>query len=306
MAEVVTFGECMAVVYPQTPVSLDTADGLTLDIGGAEANTAIRLCQLGHATRYVSRVGADTFGRRIRATLEAHGVDTAYLRTDPTTQTGVFFREWLSDGLRRTYYYRAGSAASRMEARDLDPAQFVGARLVHLTGITPAISQSCRAATLRVVELAQAAGAAISFDPNYRPALWSVADARATLLPLLGHADILLIGHEDALALFDTDDPDTIFAHAADAGIGITVLKQGEQGVTAQVEGRRISLPAYPTTVVDPVGAGDAFNAGFLAGWLRGADLEASLDLGLRLGAVAVASLGDHAGLLPSFTITSG
>ena len=201
MCEVVTLGECMAVLYPREPVTLDDADVLALDIGGAEANLSIGLSRLGHRARFISRVGDDPFGQRMRATLEREGVDTTYLATDAGAQTGVFFREWLPDGARRVYYYRAGSAASRLAPDDLRPAAFEGARIVHLTGITPALSASCAATVTRAIELAHAAGALVSFDPNYRPRLWDMPTARAALRPILEQTDILLMGHEDAQAV---------------------------------------------------------------------------------------------------------
>src|ERR1051325_2661345 len=132
---VVTLGECMAVLYPARPVGLDRADRGLLDIAGTEANTAIGLARLGVGARFISLVGDDPFGRRIRSTLAREGVDVSYLRTHPEAPTGIFFREPLADGARRVYYYRAGSAASRMTPADLSPEAFRGASIVHLSGI---------------------------------------------------------------------------------------------------------------------------------------------------------------------------
>jgi 2-dehydro-3-deoxygluconokinase len=297
MCEVVTLGECMAVLYPREPVTLDDAAILALDIGGAEANLSIGLSRLGHTARFISRVGDDPFGQRMRATLEREGVDTSHLTTDTAAQTGVFFREWLPDGARRVYYYRAGSAASRLAPEDLRPEAFTGARIVHLTGITPALSPSCAAAVATAIELAQAAGALVSFDPNYRPRLWDTAAARAALRPIMEQADILLMGHEDAQALLDIADDEAILERGAALGARVVVLKRAERGALALAEGRRYAALARPVTqVVDPVGAGDGFDAGFLAGWLRGYSIEQSLELGARVGAAAVATLGDYAG----------
>lgn len=298
MADVVTLGECMALLYPEAGVALAQADALRLDIAGAESNLAIALSRLGVRARLIGRVGADPFGQRIRAALAAEGVDVGYLASDAAAATGVFFREHLPDGARRVYYYRAGSAGSRLDAADLSAEMLAGARIVHLTGITPALSPSCAAACARMIELTRAAGALVSFDPNYRAPLWAPDVARAALLPLLWQSDIVLIGHEDAAALFGPGlAPEQVLAQVAALGVRVAVLKRAEQGALALVDGALISAPAeHVTQVVDPVGAGDGFDAGFLAGWLRGWPAERALRLGAQVGAAAVAAAGDYAG----------
>ena len=172
MIEVVTLGECMALAYPDEPVGLDVSAGLRLDFAGAESNLCIALTRLGHRARFISRVGNDPLGRRIRLGLEGEGVDCAALRVDAGAPTGVFFRENLPDGQRRVYYYRGGSAASRLDPGDLSEDLFAGARVVHLTGVTPALSATCAAACQRAIDLARKVGALVSFDPNFRPRLW--------------------------------------------------------------------------------------------------------------------------------------
>lgn len=297
MSEVVTLGECMAVLYPAEPISLEQAPSLVIDIAGAEANLAIGLSRLGHHVQFMSRVGDDPFGRRIRAVLAAEGVDTTHLLTDATASTGVFFRECLPDGLRRVFYYRRNSAASQIAPEDLQAEIFAGARIVHLTGITPALSSSCALAVARAIELAHAAGARVSFDPNYRAQLWDASTARKVLLPLMAQSDIILLGHEDAHALFGCEEEANILARCAELEAEIVVLKRAERGVSAFTKDIALEIEAEKVAaVIDPVGAGDGFNAGFLAGWLHGYSLEEALRLGARLGAAAVTTLGDYAG----------
>lgn len=297
MPDVVTLGECMAVLYPPDPVTLDDTRTLLLDIGGAEANLSVALSRLSHSARFITRVGADPFGERMRNTLEREGVDVSYMITDDGAPTGVFFREWLPDGARRVYYYRAGSAASRLAPSDLNEAQFAGARIVHLTGITPALSASCAATIDQAIKLARAVGAQIAFDPNYRPRLWTPEAARAAMVPIMRQCDIILMGHEDARAALGTDTDEAALNAAAELGAKIIVLKRSEQPALALAGGQRYEVPAEKAErVIDPVGAGDGFDAGFLAGQLRGWGIEESLRLGAHVGAASVAALGDYAG----------
>ena len=293
---VVTLGECMAVLYPTRPVGLDRADRILLDIAGTEANTAIGLARLGEATRFISQVGDDPFGRRIRATLHREGVDVSYLGTHPEAPTGVFFREPLSDGARRVYYYRAGSAASLITPGYLNPEAFRGARIVHLSGITPALSATAAATVLRAIEIARDVNARVSFDPNYRPRLWDAATAAVTLIELVRKVDILLMSEQDAGVLFGGGDTFGL-ARAAELGPSTVVLKQAERGAIALSGDKlyRVS-PRRVKKVVDTVGAGDGFNAGFLAGVLRGLEIDECLSLGAEIGAKAVGKLGDYAG----------
>lgn len=297
MPEVMTFGECMAVLYPPDPVTIDAAPLLKWDIGGAEANCAIALARMGVSVRFHSRVGNDPFGRKIIATLSGEGVDTSAVSIDATRPTGVFFREWLADGARRVFYYRSGSAAANMGPEDLDASQFVGIKALHLTGITPALSERAAATCTRAIALAKAAGVMITFDPNFRPRLWSAAQARATLTPLAAASDIILMGHEDAAALFGEGDDEHYLTSAQQLGIKTIVLKRAERGALALVDGQRYEAEVVKAErVIDPVGAGDGFDAGFIAARLRGKSIPESLHVGAIVGAGSVAHLGDYAG----------
>jgi 2-dehydro-3-deoxygluconokinase len=244
---------------------------------------------------YVSRVGDDPFGRRVVAALAGAGVDVTRVRVDPDAPTGLYLREWLPDGLRRVHYYRAGSAASRMSDADLDSDLCAGARFLLVSGVTPALSPSCASAVRRAIALAHAAGALVTLDLNYRPRLWDPPAARRTLVPLMGQVDLLLMSREDAVAILEADGEPAMRAAAA-LGARTVVLKAAEDGSAALVDGAVVSAPAVAVReVVDPVGAGDAFNAGFLSCRLSGGGIADALRAGNELGAAAVTSVGDSA-----------
>ena len=297
MPEVMTFGECMGVLYPPEPVTIDDSALLKWDIGGAEANCAIALARLGVSVRFHSRVGNDPFGREITAVLAGEGVDTSAVQIDATRPTGVFFREWLADGARRVFYYRSGSAAANMGPEDLRAEQFVGIKALHLTGITPALSERAAATCTRAIELAKAAGVMVTFDPNFRPRLWSAEAARIAMTPLAAASDIILMGHEDAAALFGEGDDEHYLTSAQQLGIKTIVLKRAERGALAIHDGERFEAAVVKAErVVDPVGAGDGFDGGFIAARLRGKSIPEALHIGAIVGAGSVAHLGDYAG----------
>lgn len=295
MADVVTLGETMVLFWPSDGGRLESASSYDRSFGGAESNCAIALARLGHRPRWISRLGDDPFGRYMRATLEQEGVQVE-ATVDALAPTAVFFKERVTRG-RRVLYYRRGSAASRLSPDDLNAAQFAGARLLHLTGITLALSPSCAAAVERAIDLARAAGMLVCVDPNVRLQLFDGPDAcRRTILPLLARADIVLLGDEDAEVLYPGCSEDEVLAEVRAAGPATAVLKRGERGAMAWHDDMCYEVPAYPIAVVDTVGAGDGFDAGFIAGVLRGFAMPDTLALAARVGAAAVAHAGDWEG----------
>ena len=294
--DVVTLGETMVLLWPTGGESLEDAVTYERSLGGAESNLAIALARLGLRSRWISRLGDDPFGRYTRATLEREGV-IVDARVDAGAPTAVFFKERVAHGPRRVYYYRRGSAASRMDPTDLTAAQFAGARLLHLTGITPALSAGCAAAVDHAIALARAAGARVCVDPNVRPQLWRELGAGiATLHALMARADLVLLGDEDAAYLFPGLSDTAVLGAVRALGPRMVVLKLGARGARAMVDGEEMSVAPYPVTVVDSVGAGDGFDAGFIAGLVRGDPLSRCLALGARVGAAAVAMTGDWEG----------
>lgn len=294
--EVVTLGEAMVLFWPDGAESLELAARYERSFGGAEANLCIALARLGHRTRWISRLGDDAFGRYLRGALRHEGVEVQ-AAVNPDAPTAVFFKERVRQGPRRVFYYRRGSAASRLQPGDLSAARFAGARVLHLSGITPALSASCAAATERALELARQAGMLVCVDPNVRMQLWPSAEAcRVALRALMARADVVLLGHEDAEVVYPRMDAREVAQAIHALGPHTVVLKQGERGALALRDGEWRHVEAHPAIVVDTVGAGDGFDAGFVAGWLRGLSLAECLALGARVGAAAVAVAGDWEG----------
>ena len=305
--DLVTLGESMVLFQPLRDGPLAHEPLLTRAVGGAESNVAIALSRLGHKTRWVSRLGRDPFGDIIRSTLAGEGVDVSFVARDESAPTAVYFREIKGLGDPSVYYYRRGSAASLLSARDVSADWMRDARHLHVTGITPALSPSAREATFAAMHMARELGLTISFDPNLRRKLWDEETARATLLEMAGLCDILLPGADEAEFLCGQSSPQACARYFLARGPSLVVLKQGETGATAWTPERNVVAPAHSIArVVDSVGAGDAFDAGFLSvlleedsvreAWQRPQVLERALQRANLLGALATQIRGDWEG----------
>jgi 2-dehydro-3-deoxygluconokinase len=310
MTEVVTLGECLISFIATARGPLAESAVFERTVTGAEANVAVGLARLGRSVAYVGRVGADAFGAVVRRRLQGEGVNVSHLVTDAAAPTGVMFRELRDLVPMEVIYHRAGSAASRIEAADVDAAAelFRGARWVHLTGITPAISGSAADAVRRALELAQAGPATISLDLNIRRRLWTEAQAAPVLRDLAGSCHVVLGGLDEVAVVGGLAatleegarcDPeraaDTLLRGATER----VVVKLGAGGaLERRADGSSTWSPGRTVAfVIDPVGAGDAFTAGYVAMCLEGADAGTALRAGNACGAAAVTTIGDLAGL---------
>ena len=294
---VVTFGETMALLRPETTGSLADADRLHVGIGGAESNVAVGIARLGSEVTWLGRIGADGFGERIERQLRAEGVAVIAV-VDEDAPTGLMVKERTATGAARpVLYYRTGSAGSRLSTGDLPQLGITSATLLHVTGITPALSETARDAVLTAIGDASAAGVPVSFDVNHRPALWRGRDPVETYRQLAAGADIVFAGLDEAQLLVEAE-LDAAAAADAIAALGPTqvIVKLGADGCLALIDGVRYEVPAVAVTVVDTVGAGDAFVAGYLAELLAGLPAEARLATAVRTGAFACTSPGDWEG----------
>jgi 2-dehydro-3-deoxygluconokinase len=293
---IVTLGETMALLWPPEVGPLRHAPTLRLGVAGAESNLAVGAVRLGVPATWLGRVGDDEFGRLVTTTLRGQGVATTAV-VDPGAPTGLMVKERRTARATRVLYYRSGSAGSRLGPDDLDPAVIAGARVLHVTGITPALSPSARAAVFAAVEEARAAGVTVSLDLNHRSALWSADEAGPVLRELVRRADVVSATEDEARLVVDAADDRALVAGLAALGPRHVLLKQGAAGSLSGIDDRLHRVPARTVPVVDPVGAGDAFGAGYLSGLCRGLDAEERLRLATAAGAFAVSVPGDWEGL---------
>lgn len=298
--EVLCLGESMVVFAPEAEASLRHAESVRAGIAGAESNVAVSLALLGVHAGWSGKVGDDPFGRRVLDALREAGVDCGLAETDPARPTGVYFKDPHPEGT-RVHYYRAGSAASTMGPGHL--AGVAAPRVLHLSGITAALSEGCAELMRELVVDRALAPAVVSFDVNYRPALWPVERAAAALARLGDAADLTFVGLDEAETLWGCRTPEDVRAELPKAGT--LVVKDGGNGVTCFAGEERHYAPASPVEVVEPVGAGDAFAAGFLYGRLKDAAPEGCMRLGHRLAAGALQTTGDLAAPPGPETVTA-
>ena len=294
-ADIVCIGETMALVAPDPPVPLAAATSLVLSHGGAESNVAAWLAGLGSAAHWCGRVGADPLGQRILRDLDAAGVGTGSAVVDNRAPTAVFFKD---PGPHATtvWYYRSGSAGSRLDSDDVDRALALRPRLVHLSGVTPALSGSCAQAVEHAVRRSRELGITVSFDVNYRPALWPGARAAAARLHALAvQADIVFVGLDEAATLWGATTETEIRSQLRQPPT--LIVKDGPRQATGFHQDQLTRVPALGVEVAEPVGAGDAFAAGWLRGWLLGLAPIQCLRLGHLIAARALSSPTDLAPL---------
>jgi 2-dehydro-3-deoxygluconokinase len=291
----VTAGETMGLVIQGAPGSLRNGEPMTFGMGGSESNVAIGVRRLGVAATWIGRVGADPPGALILRELRAEQVQAISV-TDPSP-TGLMVR-WRPSGAHgQVTYYRRHSAGSHLTHEDI-PADIVrGAAVLHVTGISLALGPGPAEAIAHAVQVARDAGVIVSFDLNYRSALWSPAQAAPALEALMRRADVVFAGEGEAEIVTGTADP--LQAALALERLGPTqvIIKRGADGCLARIDGATIEQPAPAVTVVDTVGAGDACVAGYLAELMGGGAPAARLRTAVAAGAFAVTVSGDWEGM---------
>ncbi|WP_329022813.1 sugar kinase [Streptomyces sp. NBC_00690] len=329
--DVICLGESMVTFLPSRPGRLADVPSFARAIGGAESNVACALAAAGHRVRWVSRVGRDGFGDHLIEAISSYGVDTSAVGRDPRRPTGIYFRTATdrSAATHEVVYYRAGSAASAMSPATVPAADLSGARVLHLSGITAALSDDCLA-LMRELTAPRPGRPLISFDINHRPGLWADDRGAEVLLELARGADLVFVGEDEAehawglrgarairdalpqpalLVVKQGGKGAVVFAAEGDerlATIPATGPEPGRKnptvlafdGTTAE-QGRGSPVdsvtfvPAPRVEIVAAVGAGDAFAAGFLSATLRGLPIKDRIRHGHLMAAAALTVPGD-------------
>lgn len=295
--DVITLGESLVAFIPYTNTKLRYVHQFGKVVVGAESNVAVGLAKLGYSTGWVSKVGNDEFGQFMIRELKAEGVDTSSVIVSDEGPTAVMFKQFSNALDTSVFYYRTGSAASTMHKDAIDWEYLKEARIIHISGITSAISESCRDLVEAVFTFAKQEHLLVSFDPNIRRKLMTEEDARNILKPLLFQADIVMLGEDEGRVLLGTESPKEIAKILLDHGCSYIGVKRGSQGAFIADSSKGFFVEPYPVKVVDTIGAGDAFNTGFLAGLLEAQPIETCGKMGTLLGSLAVSSHGDVEGL---------
>ena len=294
--DVLTFGEAMLRLSPPSGVPLNRATNLDVNVAGAEANVAVALSLLGRSVAWISRLPDNDLGRRVARDLAATGVDISHVRWEDSGRLGTYFVDHGAGPKGVSVIYdRQGSAAAAISPDDLPTRAMAESRLIHLTGITPALSRSCREASEAAANAARDSESLLSVDINYRAKLWSTGDARRILEGVAAGADLVVCTAEDARDVFGIEgDPAEVAESLADRlGSADTVVTNGAEGAVCWHDADVIGVEATPTDIVDRLGAGDAFTAGVIDGLLDG-DVGKGLRRGSVLAAMALATRGDQ------------
>jgi 2-dehydro-3-deoxygluconokinase len=299
--DVLTVGETMLRLSPPNFQRLEQAGSLDVQVAGAESNVAVLLSRLGQRVAWVSRLPAHTLGWRVEQTLRGYGVDTSHVVWAPDGRVGTFFVEFSPPPRATTVIYdRQHSAMSAMTLAEMNLDLIGRTRLLHLTGITPALSASCHELVQGLLQAAAQQGVLRSFDVNYRARLWPVETARAVLEPLCQGVDVLFVTLADSQRLFGcgSDAAESLRWLQARFQAGVTVLTLGEHGAMAiDARGQIFHTRVAAATLVDALGSGDAFAASFLYSFLSSAhpDTAAALSMGAAAAALKRTIPGDLA-----------
>lgn len=299
MSEVILFGEPMALFVADTFGPLEEVEHFTRSLAGAEVNVCIGLTRLGHKATYITRLGDEPLGHYIENFLKKEGIGTEFITYDPVYKTGFQLKNKVISGDPYVPYYRKGSAASHISVKEINEIDFTGVKVVHVTGIPPALSSSCKEAAYRLIERAKENNIYITFDPNLRPALWESKELMIqTINDLASKCDMILPGTEEGLILMGSEEPEKISDFYQKLGAKTVITKLGAKGAYVRHKNESYEVPGFKVEkVIDTVGAGDGFAAGIISGILEGLPLKECVLRGNAVGSIQVMHISDNEGL---------
>ncbi|AWK50701.1 2-keto-3-deoxygluconate kinase [Clostridium beijerinckii] len=296
--DVITIGDAMIAMCPKEKGPIIFCNTFERKIGGAELNVAIGCARLGLNSGWISRLGNDDFGKYILKTVRGEGVDISEVKLVDEYPTSVYFREVLSDGASRSFYYREKSPTSTMNHKELNEEYFKNSKVLHITGVFPSINMNNREVIFEAVKLAKKHNLIVSFDPNIRLKMWSKEEAKSYIEKLLPYIDILLIGDEEVEILLGETSLEDAIKTFHSYGIEKVIVKKGAKGAIGSDNENIYEVDAIkPKALVDTVGAGDGFAAGFLTALLKGETLENCVRFANAVGSLVVGVEGDNEGL---------
>lgn len=304
MSEVITIGEPMVMFVADQKGELSEVQHYTRYIAGAEVNVAIGVSRLGHSVSLISRVGDDPFGRYIRSFLKHEGVGTGEVSVLSGRPTGFQLKSKNDAGDPEVVYFRKGSAASGMSPDDIDRIDFSGVKVLHMTGIFPALSPETFEAALELIQKAREYHLLTTFDPNLRPALWKgEAAMTARINQLAGLCDVVLPGFREGKRLTGKKTKEEIADFYLKKGAKDVIIKLGDSGSYRKKRHRdgafaETIVPSFKIDhVVDTVGAGDGFAVGVITGLLEHLPDRELLQRSNAIGAIQVQHISDNEGL---------
>lgn len=296
--DVITIGDAMIAMCPREKGPIIFSDTFKRKVGGAEINVAIGCARLGLKTGFISRFGNDDFGKYILKTIRGEGIDISEIKLVDEYQTSVYFREVLSDGSSRSFYYRENSPTSTMKCEELNEEYFRAAKILHITGVFPSINKNNKDIILEAIKLAKKNNLIISFDPNIRLKMWTKKEAKIYIEKVLPYVDIILVGDEEIEILLGDTTIENAIKTFHGYGIRKVVIKKGSKGAVASDGNSIYELDAIkPKALVDTVGAGDGFAAGFLTALCENKTFEKCVEFGNAVGSLVVGVEGDNEGL---------
>mgnify|MGYP000853783417 FL=1 len=299
MSEIILIGEPMAMFVADYVGNLEDVEKFTRSLAGAEVNVCIGLKRLGYDVGYVTRLGVDPFGKYIMKFLINEGIDTSNVTFDENFPTAFQIKGKTKKGDPEVVYFRRGTAASHISKEDVEKIDLGKVRHIHVTGIPPALSESCREATYELIRKARDRGLSITFDPNLRPSLWKSKEEMVKVInDIASKCDMILPGISEGLTLTGSDKPDIIADFYLNLGVKTVIVKLGSKGAFVKTECKSYTVPGFKVErVVDTVGAGDGFAVGVISGLLEKLSLRDAVIRGNAIGAMQVMVPGDNEGL---------